>query len=165
MRNFLFAFIFFLSCSSYNTRSQTAVTITQQAITDSINDASVASFNFLVENYDHRIVAKIMELYDSGNCILFNDFARSINEIQCYIIALNRIQERDDFIIFLSVSNDLMIRILDLWPYVFEDEAIVEIVRSRELIRRYVDNNNITLINVNISCNNETLPILECDKI
>ncbi len=52
MRNFLFAFIFFLSCSSYNTSYQTVVT--QQSITDFINDASVASFNFLVENYDQR---------------------------------------------------------------------------------------------------------------
>lgn len=160
MKKLLIFLFFFSSCSSYNTE-----TITAQQITNSLNEASTSALDFLIENYDNLVVNKIIELYDSGNCELFNEFAINLNKLQCYIIAFNRVRNQDSFIIFLSVSNKLLIEITDLWHYVFSTELPRYLVRGSELTRRYIDNNNISLIEVNIFCNNETLPILDCEKI
>lgn len=162
MMKIVFCFIFLTSCVS---------SINQQRISSSIRASSYDAMSFFEERHGDAIMSKILHISEKiqsrrERCEEFNRFIMNLTELQCAIFgfsyaaqefqkALDESETIDEqqFILLISAASDLLARIIELWDEVFNFQNISQsILRSSELIRRTVEDNDISLMTINFRC-------------
>lgn len=159
MRFLLIAFLFlFPSCSNL-----TAINHQQ------IINAALVSSEDLRNSYIYDISRAIVNLTKDPTCQNIMSGAQDINRLFCHIGGLILILKDDELInenevVWLSVINKLSEQVTLEWEQILRTQLPQSLIGLRELIRRYVDNGNIRLVDdINIECDGtELIPLISC---
>lgn len=151
MKNLIISLFFLCSCSP---------AITNQNIIDSANISSDRISEIYFQNIGAVLSNELLMAMNKYDCEYINQYIDDVNKLFCYVGGFNLIigkYEDMNFNSWLSIIYELSGNVVDKWNIVFHRQPPGSIVGLRELIRRYIDNGNITLIEVNLSCENTQL--------
>jgi hypothetical protein len=111
------------------------------------------------------ITNEIMNAIQKENCSIADEYILEVNDLFCYIEAYKFLTSKSEMSeLEITVINELTRKIIDSWNRIFPIEVPASMINTRELLRRYIDNEQMdTTTDISFSCDSQFFPLL-CEQ-